>query len=315
MRVRSILGGVVGLGGLTLVANRVLARRADELEVPFGTERTYRWRGFDVSYTEAGDPADPDMLLLHGVNAAGSNQEFARVVEELAAEYHVVAPDLPGFGRSDRPPITYSSNLYESFVADFASEITDGPICVASSLSGAYAVAAARDGVSFAEFVLICPTATTMPGQRVWLRSLLRSPVVGEGLFNLLASYRSLRYFEADHGLYDVTGIGREYVAYKHRTTHQPGARFAPASFIAGSLDSTVSLDAALADLDVPVTLVWGADAGITPLEDGRKLAAATDARLVVIEQSKLLPHVEHPAEFAAVVTDRPQRTAGTAAN
>lgn len=308
MRVRSIGGGVLGAVGLTLAANRLLARRTPELEVPFGTEGTYRWRGFDVSYAEAGDPADPDLLLLHGVNAAGSNQEWQRVAEKLVSEYHVVAPDLPGFGRSDRPPITYSGTLYESFVADFASDAVDEPICVASSLAGAYAVAAAREGIEFAEFVLICPTATAMSGRRVWLRSLLRSPVVGEGLFNLLTSYPSLRYFEADHGLYDPASVGEEYVAYKHRTTHQPGARFAPASFIAGFLDSTVDLEAVLADLAVPVTLVWGADTGITPLDDGRTLAEAANARLVVIEQSLLLPHVEHPRKFADVVTGRLQR-------
>jgi pimeloyl-ACP methyl ester carboxylesterase len=310
MRLRSIAGGLLGVGGLTLAANRLLARRTDDLEVPFGTERTYRWRGFDVAYAEAGDPDDPDMLLLHGVNAAGSNQEFARVADRLASEYHVLAPDLPGFGRSDRPPVTYSGTLYESFAADFAREVADRPICVGSSLSGAYAVAAAQQGVAFAELVFICPTATAMPGQRIWLRSLLRSPVTGEALFNLLSSYPSLRYFEADHGLYNPESVGEEYVRYKHRTTHQPGARFAPASFVAGFLDSTVDLEAALAGLDVPTTLIWGTESEIVPLEGGRELAEAADASLIVIEESLLLPHVEHPAEFADVVLDRLEEVA-----
>lgn len=309
MKLRSIAGGLLGATGLALATNRVLARRASPLEVPFGTERTYRWRGFDVAYAEAGDPDDPDMLLLHGVNAAGSNQEFERVAERLATEYHVVAPDLPGFGRSDRPPITYSGTLYESFVADFASEIVEKPICVGSSLSGAYAVAAARDGTEFAEFVLVCPTATAMPDERVWLRSILRSPVVGESLFNLLSSYPSLRYFEADHGLYDRDSVGEEYVEYKWRTTHQPGARFAPASFVAGFLDATVDLEQALSALDVPVTLVWGAETEVTPLEGGRELAEAANARLVVIEESLLLPHAEHPREFVDVVLNRLERS------
>jgi pimeloyl-ACP methyl ester carboxylesterase len=310
MRVRSIAGGAIALGGFALATNRVLADRAGELEVPFGSEHTYRWRGFDIAYAEAGNPDDPDVLLVHGVNAAGSNQEWERIADRLAAEYHVLAPDLPGFGRSDRPPVTYSGRLYESFVADFAREVADRPICVGSSLSGAYAVAAAREGVEFAELVRVCPTATTVPGRRAWLRSLLRSPVIGEALFDLLASYPSLRYFEADHGLYDPEGVGEEYIEYKHRTTHQPGARFAPASFVAGFLDSTVDLEAALAALDVPTTLIWGAASEMVPLDDGRDLAEAADISLVVIEESLLLPHVEHPTEFADVVTGRLQRAA-----
>jgi pimeloyl-ACP methyl ester carboxylesterase len=314
MQLRSIAGGVLGLTGLTLGANRALANRAEPLGVPFGTERTYRWRGFDVSYAEAGDPADPDMLLIHGVNAAGSKQEFERVADRLAETYHVVAPDLPGFGRSDRPPVTYSGTLYERFVADFASDVTDRPICLGSSLGGAYAVAASAAGTEFAEFILVCPTATAMSGERVWLRSLLRSPGVGEGLFNLLSSYPSLRYFESDHGLYDRASVGQAYLDYKWQTTHQPGARFAPASFVSGFLDATVDLGTTLEAFDGSVTLIWGGETDITPVEQGRELAERIDARLVVIDDSLLLPHVEHPESFLEAVADRLGTEAGTEA-
>ena len=307
MRLHTTVGALAGGIGLVAATNRLLARRAGELEPPLsGAEHTYRWRGFDIAYAEAGDPDAPDMLLLHGVNAAGSNHEFSRVFDALAAEYHVVAPDLPGFGRSDRPPITYSGALYERFVADFVRNVVDRPIVVGSSLSAAYAVAAAgEESVDIAEFVLICPTASAMPGERVRLRSVLRAPIVGQALFNLLSSRPSLRYFEADHGIYDLETVGEEYIEYKWRATHQPGARFAPASFVAGFLDATVDLGGALADVAAPVTLVWGAEAEITPLETGRELAEATDARLVVIDEALLLPHVEHPEAFVDIVTGR----------
>ncbi|PSP32805.1 hypothetical protein BRC63_11075 [Halobacteriales archaeon QH_10_70_21] len=124
--------------------------------------------------------------------------------------------------------------------------MTDEPTVVASSLSAAY-VAAAED-VSATEFVLICPTATTIPGQRTWLRSLLRSPVVGEGLYNLLTSKPSIRYFLADHGFANAASIPDEWVEYDWRTAHQPSARFAPASFIGGFLDLDVDLGERLAE-------------------------------------------------------------------
>jgi pimeloyl-ACP methyl ester carboxylesterase len=137
-----------------------------------------------------------------------------------------------------------------------------------------------------------------------WARELLRAPVVGTALFNLLTSKPSIRYFNADHGYYDMASVTEEWMAYEWQTAHQPNARFAPASFVAGFLNAEVDLGATLAEVDVPVTFVWGREAEITPLSDGRDLAEAADARLVVIDDAKLLPHVEHPAAFLDVVRE-----------
>jgi pimeloyl-ACP methyl ester carboxylesterase len=309
MRFRTLLTGVAGGLGVTALANRVVGSRAGTLRPPLGrATEAYRWRGFDISYTEAGDPDDPDLLLVHGINAAGSSAEFAPVFDELAEDYHVVAPDLPGFGLSDRPPLMYSASLYTTFVADFARDLTEDATVVGSSLSAAYVATAARE-VEFSELVLVCPTARTMPGRRTWVRSLLRSPLVGEALFNVLSSERSLLYFQEDHGFYDMGHADDEWLAYRWQVTHQDGARFAPASFVSGFLDPDVDLEETLASLDVPLTIVWGREADIVPLEHGRDLAEAADARLVVFDRARLLPHYEHPRAFASVVRGEPTPT------
>ncbi len=304
MRLRTLLTGLAGGVGLTALANRAIGSRARTLRPPLGrATEVYRWRGFDISYTEAGDPDDPDLLLLHGVNAAGSSAEFAPVFDELAEDYHVIAPDLPGFGLSDRPPLMYSASLYVTFVEDIARDLTEDATVVASSLTGAYAAMAAERGeADVSELVLVCPTAETMPGRRTWLRSLLRSPLVGEALFNVIGSERSLRHFQEDHGFYDMSHADDEWLHYRWQLTHQEGARFAPASFVSGHLDPDVDLGETLAGLDVPVTIVWGREADIVPLERGRELAEEADARLVVFDGALLLPHYEHPREFAGVV-------------
>ncbi|MFC7155394.1 alpha/beta fold hydrolase [Halomarina halobia] len=310
MRLRTLLTGTAAGAGLLAAVNRTLSSRAKTLRPPLGrATEGYRWRGFDVSYTEAGDPDAPDLLLLHGVNAAASSAEFEAVFDALAEDYHVIAPDLPGFGLSDRPPLMYSASLYSTFVADFARDVTDRPTVVASSLSGAYAAQAAET-VDFEELVLVCPTASTMPGRRTWLRSLLRAPLVGEALFNALTSRHSLRYFQRDHGFYDMSHADDEWVAYRWQLAHQPGARFAPASFVSGFLDPDVDLGATLADLDEPITIVWGRDADVLPVERGEELAEEADARFVVFDETLLLPHYEHPAEFAVLVRgELPART------
>ncbi|MEF8908460.1 MAG: alpha/beta hydrolase [Haloarculaceae archaeon] len=302
MKLRTLAAGAVGAVGATAAANRLLSSSAGDLD-PFleGDHGTYRWRGFDVAYTEAGDPEDPDLLLFHGINAAASSHEFHRVFGDLAEEYHVIAPDLPGFGGSDRPPLLYSASLYETFVADAIADLADEPVVVGSSLTGSYVATAARE-TDVERLVLVCPTDTSMGGRRTWLRSLVRSPVIGEGVHNLIVSEPSLRYFHEDHGYYDMSNLADEVVEYEWTSGHQPGARFAPASFISGFLDPERDLAETLADLAVETTLVWGREADITPLSMGERLAEAGGARLVVFDDALLLPHVEHPEAFVDVV-------------
>jgi pimeloyl-ACP methyl ester carboxylesterase len=303
MKLRNVVLGAAGAVGATALVNRLLESRAGEFE-PYldGDQGTYRWRGFGIAYTELGDPEDDDLVLLHGANAAASSHEYHTVVEALAEEYHVIAPDLPGFGHSDRPPLLYSASLYEAFVADLIEDLTEDPTVVASSLSASYAAAAAQT-VEMDRLICICPTDSSMGSRQVLLRALFRSPVIGTGLYNLITSRPSLRHFNADHGYYNPKNLSDEIVDYEWTTAHQPGARFAPASFISGFLDPQGSLEEHLSNVDIPMTFVWGRNANVTPLSEGRELAEHVDAGLVVFDQAKLLPHVEHPEKFVDVIS------------
>src|SRR5262249_22677897 len=64
--------------------------------------QTVKIDGTNLFYREAGNPDSPSILLLHGFPT--SSHMFRNLIPKLASEYHVVAPDLPGFGFSDSPP-------------------------------------------------------------------------------------------------------------------------------------------------------------------------------------------------------------------
>ncbi|AFZ72066.1 alpha/beta fold hydrolase [Natronobacterium gregoryi] len=302
MKARTVLGTAIGTVGAAVVGNRLLTKRAGDLENPLpGIERTYRWRGIETTYTVAGDPQDPEVLLCHGIYTGASSHEFEPIFERLAEDYRVIAVDLPGFGRSERPPLVYSPTLYAEFLRDFTVAVTDEPIVVASSLAGSFAVDAA-DETEFEHLVLICPIEETA-AERPWLRTLLRSPVVGTTLFNVLATKPAIRHFYSRDGYYDAGRLDEKELDYAWDSAHQPGARYAPASFASGTLDPAFDLTAALAALETPTTLVWGRDAELVPLRTGRNLAEAADLELVVVDYSTLLPHAEHPETFLEYLT------------
>ena len=77
--------------------------------------------GVEVFYREAGPSDAPTILLLHGYPT--SSHMFRNLIQELAGQYHLIAPDYPGYGRSEQPPIDefeYSfsgmSKLIEKFL-------------------------------------------------------------------------------------------------------------------------------------------------------------------------------------------------------
>jgi len=57
--------------------------------------------GLSIAYREAGSPAAPALLLLHGLPS--SSRMYEPLLRALSDEFHVVAPDYPGFGHSDAP--------------------------------------------------------------------------------------------------------------------------------------------------------------------------------------------------------------------
>ncbi|KOV60457.1 alpha/beta fold hydrolase [Streptomyces sp. MMG1121] len=84
--------------------------------------RTADVHGLKVFYREAGPSDAPKLLLLHGFPSAG--HMFRDLIPQLADRYHVIAPDLPGFGQSDMPDRDSFSYTFEA-LTDIVEGFTD----------------------------------------------------------------------------------------------------------------------------------------------------------------------------------------------
>ena len=84
--------------------------------------KTAKVDGLDIAYREAGPSNAPTLLLLHGFPT--SSHMFRDLIPALADKFHIVAPDLPGFGRSSMPSRTEFTYTFDH-LADVISRFTE----------------------------------------------------------------------------------------------------------------------------------------------------------------------------------------------
>jgi pimeloyl-ACP methyl ester carboxylesterase len=114
----------VMLGATSQRAGEATGLSAPTKEITMTAPTTYgtiEIDGLNIAYREAGYPANPKLVLLHGFPA--SSHQYRDLIRVLADQFHVIAPDYPGFGNSDIPdPATYTysfdniSTVVEAFL-------------------------------------------------------------------------------------------------------------------------------------------------------------------------------------------------------
>lgn len=92
-----------------------------------------------VKYLEWGRPQLPKLLLLHGFG--DSKDGVLPYAKELSRRFHVIAPDLPGFGESEKPArVTYDLEQFDAWITRFADKVHfDRFVLAGHSLGGAIA--------------------------------------------------------------------------------------------------------------------------------------------------------------------------------
>jgi pimeloyl-ACP methyl ester carboxylesterase len=259
-------------------------------------------RGVRVRAELIGSADLPPLFLLHDVLT--SRLEWRDIDDELARRFHVIAPDLPGFGESEKPSparFSYGVEAFAESVADLFAAFGAGRTAVVGhGLGGAIAITLAA---SFPELVsrlvLIDPLCYPFPlGLRA--RALL-APVLGSIAFKQLygrAAFRA-RFRESVFG--PGAAVPEERVDQHYDLFNTPESRESAHAVLRATLD-TRPVVARLSRVTAPSLVVWGRDDRIFPAALAPRLAREIrGARLALLDTGHS-PHEERAEELLAVL-------------
>lgn len=263
--------------------------------------------GHDLAYRRGGH--GPTLLLLHGM--AGSSRTWKAVMPELAREYDVVAPDLPGHGESDSPTGDYSLGNLSATLRDLLVVLgVDRATIVGQSLGGGVAMQLAYQHPELAERLVLVGSgglgrevswmirALSLPGAEYVAPALFPGFVRDAG--NRVSAFAQRIGVRAPR-------IAEMWDAYASLTT--PEHRVAFLRTVRAVIDpggqAVSATDRLYLAAAMPTLIVWGDADAIIPVEHAHDAhAAMPGSRLEIFEGVGHFPHVEDPLRFTSVLVD-----------
>lgn len=282
-----------------------------------GTVQTYCWtwegQPLTVVYETLGEGTPA--LLLPAFSTVSTREEMREIAKRLSSRFKVFTLDWPGFGESKRLPLDYRAALYHQFLHDFVKDIFADPIAiVAAGHASGYAMHVAKImPQSVSRIVLIAPTwrgpLPTMGANSQlsgMVREMVRSPILGDVLYQMNTTPSFLRFMYGRHVYVDDAKLTPEFIDHKRQITQHPEARYAPVAFVTGNIDPVRERDEFLAyfqPLPAPVMVMIGEQ---VPPASRAEMDAIANLPGV---QSRVFPgslgmHEEYADTLAEVVED-----------
>jgi pimeloyl-ACP methyl ester carboxylesterase len=266
--------------------------------------------GYKRAFIRAGE--GPALLLLHGI---GNNcQTWAGVIDRLAETHTVIAPDLLGHGRSDKPRGDYSIAAYANGMRDLLSVLDiEQATVVGHSLGGGIALQFAYQFPERCQRLALVGSgglgpelsaglrAATLPGAELVLTALAGiSGPLRVGLQVLERAGRTTGWRRVG----DFAEAGDALLALR-----DVEARRAFLRTLRGVVDArgqaVTALDRLYLADSIPMLVVWGSRDPIVPAlhaESVRSLVPS--ARVVVFDGAGHWPHLDEPDRFCDVLLD-----------
>ncbi len=292
-----ILAGLLALAAAPLAAETALPPGRKVILSPAGMAP------LAVNAVEAG--AGPPVLLLHGIG--GSTYTWRKVLPDLARDHRVIALDLKGFGRSEKPlDEAYSPAHQAALVIAYLEARGLSHVTLAGhSLGGTVALLAAlelqrRDPARVARLVLIDSPAYPQPvsmGLQLlrtpWLSSLLLALLPPEWPARMALGRQRAAATVTDADIAAYAEPYRDPAA--HHALIATARRVEPANW--------TEITSRYQSITQPTLLVWCLDDSLVPAATGLRLSRTLpNSRLATIEGCAHSPPDERPAELVAIL-------------
>jgi len=265
--------------------------------------------GHSVGYRRAGSSNAQTILLIHGL--AGSSKTWDAVIDELAVDYDVIAPDLLGHGESAKPLGDYSLGAFASGLRDFLAVLDVRSVTVVGhSFGGGVAMQLAYQHPHLTDRLVLVGSGglgrevspllrlLALPGAEYLMPIGIPKPVVERatdvGRFLGRRNIRSERLGE----------LWRAYSSLAGAENRQAFVRTMRGVIEAGGQKVDAS-DRLYLAARVPMMIVWGDTDGVIPVSHAHRAHRAIEnSRLEILEGVGHFPHVEAPEMFVASVLD-----------
>lgn len=303
--------GIVGAG---LLALRYALRPAAKAPLPdtlspaiFAT-RVFPTSQGQIVYHESGT-GDP-LIFVHGISLGASSYLWSKIYPRFAASHRVYAPDLVGFGESERPDRALSAADHVRSLAEFIRGVCGGrrPTLVGSDLGAGFcALLATQHPDLIARLLLLMPTGLRELGHNrlpAGISFASRIPGFNGFLYrNYLARRTSVRGWLANHGFADPSRLTEEIVDVYTTCAQQAGADHAILHFLSGSFH--FDLEARLPLIPHPTTLLWGGRAAYPPVAWAPRFQELIPhCNLRILDEAGLLAPLEQPDALAALIAE-----------
>lgn len=244
-----------------------------------------------IRYLEGGE-SDINVVLVHGLGA--SADRWLRVIPQLSKKYHVIAPDLIGFGFSDKPSVDYTPEFFSQFIFDFLKTLGITKTSLIGSSLGGQIVAefAITQSKIIEKIVLVSPSG------------IMKQSTPTLDAYMLAALYPTQD--GAKTAFQMMTGVHKEIDSntingFIQRMT-LPNAKMAFMSTVLGVRNS-VPLSERLAKISVPALIVWGKHDTLIPITYSKDFVSSIkNCQFVEMENSGHTPYVEEPEKFSEIV-------------
>ena len=262
--------------------------------------------GISVHFQEFGDASDPTLLLIHGYTA--SVYVWHSVAPMLAdAGFHVVAPDLVGFGFTDKPAwFDYTIASQARVIVRLMNTLGIGrATVVGSSYGGAVASTIALDYAERVEKLVLVDAVCNDDVLDKTILKIASVRGVGEVLTPFFLDSKAFHKMRMKHTLAPANHhlITQERVDSVHRP-------LAAADAHRSVLATSRSWDACRIQDDAqyinqPTLIIWGEQDSVIPLKNGEKLYdSILNSRFVVFKDCGHVPQEENPELFTDLVSE-----------